>query len=562
MTLEAFDRWIVGWRGPALAALIALIAGLPGLLLTPVIDREEARVAQATAQMLESGDLIDARFQDQRRYREPVGVHWAQALSVALTGGAEARDIRAYRLPSLVGAMLAAAACAWGAAALFGARAGVMAGGLMAATFLLSSEAGLAKTDALLCGLITLAMAALGQIYVRLREAQGAPRVLKLAFWSATAGALLVGGLSVVVIVGLTLLALCVADRRWAWITRLGWGWGLPLVALIVGPWAIAVTIETDGGFWRGFLRENALVAALTGRESWGLPGYYLLVSPLMLFPATLLAPAAVVTAITRRAEPGIRFAAAWLIPAWLVFEVSPGQQWHQVLPVFGAVAWLAAAALTRPFGRVSRLAGTALAVVGGVALTGAILYALSEFGGETARAWATPTIGLTLAAGAIGGFLLYHRLPLAAVAVSVGLGVLAHGALAAVARNLDPLWVSTRVSDRLKETAVHPVAGRLPGPVAVTGYSQPSIVFLLGSQTELTDGAGAAAAVAEGRPAAVEARDEAAFRTALAGLGASSQVVGEVTGLNYSNGDRVTLSLHRPDAPGGGEPAEPEPRR
>ncbi|WP_262423503.1 hypothetical protein [Brevundimonas denitrificans] len=29
------DRLILGWRGPALAALIALIAGLPGLIMTP-----------------------------------------------------------------------------------------------------------------------------------------------------------------------------------------------------------------------------------------------------------------------------------------------------------------------------------------------------------------------------------------------------------------------------------------------------------------------------------------------------------------------------------------------
>ena len=50
------DRYIAGWRGPLLAALLAMIAGLPGLLLLPPLDRDESRYAQATSQMRESGD--------------------------------------------------------------------------------------------------------------------------------------------------------------------------------------------------------------------------------------------------------------------------------------------------------------------------------------------------------------------------------------------------------------------------------------------------------------------------------------------------------------------------
>jgi 4-amino-4-deoxy-L-arabinose transferase-like glycosyltransferase len=61
--------------------------------------------------------------------------------------------------------MLAAAACAWGAAALFDPRTGLLAGSILGATFLLSSEAFIAKTDAALCGSTTLAMAALARAY-------------------------------------------------------------------------------------------------------------------------------------------------------------------------------------------------------------------------------------------------------------------------------------------------------------------------------------------------------------------------------------------------------------
>ncbi|HZZ30946.1 MAG TPA: glycosyltransferase family 39 protein, partial [Phenylobacterium sp.] len=118
MTLEGeLARLSRGWRGPALAALIAFLAGLPGLIAVPPLDRDEARFAQATAQMLESGDFTVIRYQEEPRFKKPVGIHWLQAASVSLFSNPEDREIWAYRIPSLLGAMLAAAACAWGASA-------------------------------------------------------------------------------------------------------------------------------------------------------------------------------------------------------------------------------------------------------------------------------------------------------------------------------------------------------------------------------------------------------------------------------------------------------------
>ena len=123
MTLEGeLARLSRGWRGPAVAALVAFLAGLPGLLAVPPLDRDESRFAQATAQMLESRDFVVIRYQDEPRFKKPVGIHWLQAASVSLLSSPEGRQIWAYRIPSLLGAMLAAAACTWGAAGFFGDR--------------------------------------------------------------------------------------------------------------------------------------------------------------------------------------------------------------------------------------------------------------------------------------------------------------------------------------------------------------------------------------------------------------------------------------------------------
>ena len=66
-------------RAAALLVALCLIAFLPGFFNIPPVDRDEARFAQATKQMIESGDYVDIRFQDESRYKKPVGLYWLQA---------------------------------------------------------------------------------------------------------------------------------------------------------------------------------------------------------------------------------------------------------------------------------------------------------------------------------------------------------------------------------------------------------------------------------------------------------------------------------------------------
>lgn len=560
MTGPDLDRLIAGWRGPALAALIALVAGLPGLLLLPPLDRDESRFAEGAAQMLESGDYINIRFQDEARWNKPVGAYWLQAAAVSAVSSVEARDISAYRLPSLLGAMLAATACAWAGMALFGARPGVLAGAALGATFLLSTEAGIAQADAVLCGAVTLALAALSRIYLRVRAGERPDRRHKLLFWLGLGLAILVKGVTGLLVVGLTIAVLSAWDRDLRWLRRLGWGWGLPLLALIIGPWTLAITIATDGEVWRSAASDLTGVAAGAGRTERGFPGMALLLSPLLMFPAVLLAPAALVAGWTRRNEPAIRFLLCWLIPAWLLFELAPVRTWHGVLPTFGALALLIAAALGRPIDRRAKWAGVVLAAVGAFAVSGFVIYGLTEFGSPAAQALAALSVAGAIGAVAIGAFLLLNRAGKAALAAAIGFGLISHGALAAAMSQMRPLTLSPQVRDALATADLLPSQGQATGPIAITGYHEPSFVFLTGRDTELTDAVGAARALSEGRPAVVEAADADAFAVATAQLGASGRIAGVVSGYNYSTGEPVSLTLYapRPVAPS----AVPESRR
>ena len=101
--------------------LCGLVLFLPGFFNIPAIDRDEARFAQATKQMVETGDFVDIRFQDDVRYKKPVGIYWMQAAVVETASalglpGAELR-IWLYRIPSLIGAIGAVLLTYWAALA-------------------------------------------------------------------------------------------------------------------------------------------------------------------------------------------------------------------------------------------------------------------------------------------------------------------------------------------------------------------------------------------------------------------------------------------------------------
>jgi 4-amino-4-deoxy-L-arabinose transferase-like glycosyltransferase len=119
-------------RAVAFLVLCALLLFLPGFFTIPPVDRDEARFAQATKQMVESGDYVDIRFQEDVRYKKPVGIYWLQSAAVEAATAlklpkAELR-IWVYRLPSLIGAIGAVLMTYWTALGFVTRRAAVLPG--------------------------------------------------------------------------------------------------------------------------------------------------------------------------------------------------------------------------------------------------------------------------------------------------------------------------------------------------------------------------------------------------------------------------------------------------
>jgi 4-amino-4-deoxy-L-arabinose transferase-like glycosyltransferase len=541
------DYLAVSHRRAALAlGLFALLCFLTGFAALPPMDRDEARFAQATKQMLESGDFIDIRLREEVRHKKPVGIYWLQAASVAAAerlGIADARTrISLYRIPSLIGAVGAVLLTYWAALAFIGRRYALLAGLMLAGSVLLGVEARLAKTDAMLCLSAVAVFGALARAYLGYAGASENARASwgnAAIFWTALAGSILLKGPVVPLLVALAIFALMIADRSGRWLLALRPLPGVVWLLVLVLPWFVAMMLRSQGAFLEQSLGGDLFSKVLQGQESHGAPpGYYLALFWFTFWPAAALAPLAAPMAWRARAEPGVRFLLAWLVPGWVMFELVMTKLPHYVLPLYPAAAILIAVALERgvPLNRPTRLAGWLWPLVAlGIAGIG-IALALGLGGRLVLSFWP-----LALAAIAFGGL---------ALAILIGGTVeraLAAALLAAVAAQATAFTALPRVDTAFVAPALAAAARTAPcrNPmVASAGFHEPSIVFLTGTATVLTNGVGAADFLRLGgcRVALVEQNEAIRFDARARETGLLYARLGEVRGLNYSNGRRVAI--------------------
>jgi 4-amino-4-deoxy-L-arabinose transferase-like glycosyltransferase len=542
-----------GWKPYAVVMLFCLALYGAGLTTLPPVDRDEARFAQATRQMIEERDFVRIRFQAEARHKKPIGIYWLQAAAVAVSRVAGDHEIWPYRLPSLLGGALAAVLTLALGRRLFDAPTAYWGALLTASSLLLTVEAHLATTDAMLLASVVAAQGALGNFYVRARCGQTAGLGMALAFWVAQGIGLLLKGPVLVLISALTIAALSVADRNVRWLKGLHWGWGLGLVCVMVSPWAIAVDLATHGAFFHDAFSSDLLPKLLSGQESHGFPpGYYLLALPVTLWPSSLFVGLGLFGAWKWRGDAGVRFCLAWLVPTWIVFELIPTKLPHYILPTYPALALLSARAISGsgPGGLAGlrwwwvRLGFAGWALIGlGFALA---VLALPWWIEQRFDPWALWPALAAVATSVLAVWQAWSgRLQTAATVTVLGalftLAPLVH----AVLPRIQGLWLSRAVAQGVSRHA--PTMGGTVLAVAASGFDEPSLVFLLGTSTQLLSPQQAAGYLHDhpGALVVISAPLDADFHHKLAELQQPVRVLETLRGFNYSKGKWVTLRLY-----------------
>jgi 4-amino-4-deoxy-L-arabinose transferase-like glycosyltransferase len=351
--LWVLDRAGTGRRPYLALVALCLVLWLPGFFTLPPGDRDESRFAQASKQMLETGDFVQIRNGLVARNQKPIGIYWLQvpfAAAARATGVAKANPIWPYRLPSLIGGLTAVLATYGFGRRLAGDRAALLGAAFLAASVILSVEVHVAKTDAVLLATTTVAMGLLSRAYL---SPQSLGRGSALLFWAALGAGILVKGPILPMVAGLAILSLIALDWRRGkprWLLALHPLPGIAVLLAIVLPWFIAIGLATHGTFFTQSVGGD-LGGKLTGSDdAHGAPfGLHLLLLPLLGFAGGIAALACVPSVWQERRRPETRFLLAWILPAWLVFELVRTKLPHYTLPLYPAIALLAARWMCQP---------------------------------------------------------------------------------------------------------------------------------------------------------------------------------------------------------------------
>lgn len=539
-----------GYRAWLWLVLLCAALFLPGIASMPALDRDESRFVQASRQMAQTGDVIRIRFLDEARNKKPAGIHWLQATAVKTLSSAEDTALWPYRLPSVIGALVAVL-FTFALGLLFLDRRGAfLAAALFASSFLLVFEAHVAKTDGVLIATILAAQYALAQIYIAGRAGRVADWRTAILFWAALGVGVMIKGPIAPIVAFLTLAALRITDRQarfWHGLRPLV---GLPLLLLIAAPWYLAI-ILADETFIREAAGRDFLGKLVSGQEKhWGPPGAYTLLLIATFAPASLFVWQALRWSWTWRRDVAVRFCLAWAIPFWFALEITPTKLPHYILPVYPALALLIALAVQAAEAGefrwlrhwASRLIyGICLVLFGGFAI-GAFLLPLVTGDGIV---W-TGLIAV-IAVIAVSGYTVPRlwrgeiRTPLLVSAIAAPL-VFAP-VYSAVLPAVDHVWISREIG---KEVARH----RLPAETRLfaSGYTEPSLAVYLGSGLRLAPPYRIGSVLPEtGWLAVIGRTAEKQFRQAMTRRGIQVKAIGIVSGFNYSRGRQTVVTLYKP---------------
>jgi 4-amino-4-deoxy-L-arabinose transferase-like glycosyltransferase len=418
---------------------------------------------------------------------------------------------------------------------------------LLASAPVVAAESTIAKTDGMLLALICLAQLAFVHVYASVEEKQKTGWGWPIIFWAAQGAGALVKGPIAPMISLLTGAGLLLSKGYAGWISRLRPIAGGILFILMTLPWLIAIGIATDGRFFTDAIGGDMLGKVGDAQEGHsGPPGYHTLLLWFLFWPAAALIVPGIVQAWRERSEWQARFLLSWVIPAWIVFEIAATKLPHYTSPLYPALAILAAHAavsLSQKPGWIGR-AGTLAFIAIGFCAAGLVAALPMQFSTGPMEPASMAIAALIAIASILIGILFWHgRAYQGGVAAACLASLFAWIVMTGVLPGLSQLAVSPRLSTALEIAERHPIHDGA-APVAIAGYNEPSAVFLLGTRTALTSPEDAASRLLSGDASAavIEAHHKQAFEEALRGAGARSLAV--IDGLNYSNGDYVSLTI------------------
>ncbi|WP_058452505.1 ArnT family glycosyltransferase [Legionella maceachernii] len=532
-----------------LLTLFSLLLLLPGIVKMPVMDRDEAHFAQASRQMVQTGNYFQIRFQETTRFRKPPGINWLQAASVKLFSNPDANIIWPYRIPSLLGALISILLTYFFSRRFLGQTVAVLAAVMLASTLLLVVESHMAVIDASLLSSVVLMQGALWIIYQAGIEGKRVHWGWAACFWLAMTYGLVLKGVTPLVGI-LSIIALCLVERRIAWLRNLQVMKGVLVFIALSLAWIIMVNEAEHSNYLLQVIHRDLLPKLKGGHESHGKPPlFHLLILPLTFWPASLFLWQAGVHAVKHRREKVIKFLLAWIIPTWIFFELMPTKLPQYVLPTFPAIALLCALAIQgdnhdkKPGKWLHLLQVLWVVLSTGLALSFVSLpYLVMQQFTLASVALCISIVVLSVIAARFAWNGIYRQAYLTTLLIALISYSLIFTALLP---QLKPVWLTSNLVQLVNGKAIAD-----DKPLLVVGFDEPSLVFNLNTKSvQFVNGvlAGQILQSDPSRIAIVEANHFAHWENSFMDLA----ILGRIKGFNYSKGHWVELFLIGQQKPG-----------
>ena len=544
-----------------LGSLIILIflALLSGQYSIPPIDRDEARFAQASSQMIQSGDYVNIKFQDEIRAKKPIGIYWLQAFSGKIFSQ---ENIGSYRIPSLLSSIITLVFVGLITRLIFPLYQTLIVTLLFASSIVFMGEAHLAKTDATLLCLICVQQYFLLKIILDRDNTYKVKYLYPTIVWLAFSFGILVKGPLSIAILFPTVIAFSIIYKSINLIKSLRPILGFLICSLVILPWFFAIDEETNGMFLQKAFEEDFFSKLKSGQEGHGAwPGTHLLTLSISIWPIATFLPCLILFCIQNKANMIIRFLICWILPFWIVIEIIPTKLFHYALPVLPAIAILAIGGIFQFKSNIKKIKSVLLQKItyfscvlfsfGGIILSVGIFYISSNFNIENDFILTFLTILLVLIGILIFvlSLILIFDFKILYLHISknfsnILLSIIALGSIFNIINynfvlpKLDYLYPSKTIINKLAKVKTDAIAS--------SGYHEPSLVFLLNGNVLLSNPHEVAIFMAEGKNnvALIEKSDLKQFLETTNDLNLKIKEISIVKGFNIAKGRHVEIYI------------------
>jgi len=343
---DATDAAGAGRLGVAVACLLMAAVWFLTLDWRHLLPSDEGRYAEIAREMLASGDWVTIRYNGIKYFEKPPFQMWMTALAFQAFGIGEWQARLWVALSGAIGlAMTAFAARRW-----FGPRVALLSALVLVAAPAWNLAGDFNSLDMGLSGALACVLAAV--LIAQHPQASPAERRLWMWFaWAAMAVALLTKGLIGIVLPGLVLVVYSVAARDFAVWRRIHLVSGALIALALAAPWFVLVS-QRNPEFARFFFIHEHFERYLTTVHHRTAPWWYFIPQLLVGF-LPWLGLSRGILGVVRDDPRGRRFRpiillVSWALTIFVFFSFSNSKLPGYIVPIYPALAVLAAAALDR----------------------------------------------------------------------------------------------------------------------------------------------------------------------------------------------------------------------